>query len=366
MRLIFAMTTAVVATAACLATSPAEAQHGAPADGEWRSYAGDSGSTKYSPLDQITADNFGDLEVLWHWESVDSHLVHSTPGGDSLVAADTLFDILQAEEPDLWTAFDGVRQTRTQPSIRALVGDAAHGGRHPLREHPALPGRGRRRPHRQDPVGARSARLRVGHAGHRAMAPPGRGVLGERRRRPHRVGHRRRLPHRGRRQDRDPRRRLRRQRACGSHRRCAARDPRRARHPEPAAALLAVAAARHPRHRHRRLDHQRPDHHPRGDARVRPRLRRALRAAPLGLPHRAPERRRVRLGHLAERVVALQRQHQHLVDDERRRGTRLGLPADRHADERLTTAGTGWATTCSPRASWRSTWRPANASGTSR
>ena len=121
MRRIGALTTAVVATAACLATSPAEAQHGAPADGEWRSYAGDSGSTKYSPLDQITAGNFGDLEVLWHWESVDSHLVHSTPGGDSLVAADTLFDILQAEEPDLWTAFDGVRQTRTQPSIRSLV-----------------------------------------------------------------------------------------------------------------------------------------------------------------------------------------------------------------------------------------------------
>ena len=120
MRWIGALTAATT-IAGCLLAGPAEAQHGAPADGEWRSYAGDSGSTKYSPLDQITADNFGDLEVLWHWESVDSHLVHSTPGGDSLVAADTLFDILQAEEPDLWTAFDGVRQTRTQPSIRSLV-----------------------------------------------------------------------------------------------------------------------------------------------------------------------------------------------------------------------------------------------------
>ena len=114
-------TTAAVAVATCLAAGPAEAQYGAPADGEWRSYAGDSGSTKYSPLDQITADNFGDLDVRWHWESVDSHLVHSTPGGDSLVAADTLFDILQADEPDLWTAWDGVRQTRTRPSIRSLV-----------------------------------------------------------------------------------------------------------------------------------------------------------------------------------------------------------------------------------------------------
>ena len=24
---------------------------------------------KYSPLDQITADTFDDLEVLWHWGS---------------------------------------------------------------------------------------------------------------------------------------------------------------------------------------------------------------------------------------------------------------------------------------------------------
>ncbi|MCE2541731.1 MAG: PQQ-binding-like beta-propeller repeat protein, partial [Acidobacteria bacterium] len=120
MRWIHAATVAA-AMAACLAASPAEAQYGAPADGEWRSYAGDSGSTKYSPLDQITADNFGDLEVRWHWQSVDSHLVHSTGLGDSLVAADTLFDILQAEEPDLWTAFDGVSRTRSRPSIRSLV-----------------------------------------------------------------------------------------------------------------------------------------------------------------------------------------------------------------------------------------------------
>ena len=120
MRTIWAATASVV-VAACLVASPAEAQRGAPADGEWRSYAGDSGGTKYSPLDQITAENFGDLEVLWHWTSVDSHLVHSTPAGDSLVAAETLFDILQAAEPDLWTSWDGVRQTRARPSIRLLV-----------------------------------------------------------------------------------------------------------------------------------------------------------------------------------------------------------------------------------------------------
>ena len=107
--------------AAALAAGPAEAQYGAPASGEWRSYAGDAGSTKYSPLDQITAGNFADLEVLWHWRSVDSHLVHSTPAGDSLIAADRLFDILQEQEPERWTAWDGQTQTVSRPSISALV-----------------------------------------------------------------------------------------------------------------------------------------------------------------------------------------------------------------------------------------------------
>ncbi len=33
--------------------------------GAWRSYAGDVAGTRYSPLDQITADNFSDLEIAW-------------------------------------------------------------------------------------------------------------------------------------------------------------------------------------------------------------------------------------------------------------------------------------------------------------
>ena len=34
-------------------------------NGEWRSYAGDVRGTRYAPLDQITADNFNDLEIAW-------------------------------------------------------------------------------------------------------------------------------------------------------------------------------------------------------------------------------------------------------------------------------------------------------------
>ncbi|MGH9935422.1 MAG: PQQ-binding-like beta-propeller repeat protein, partial [Blastocatellia bacterium] len=39
--------------------------------GEWRYYGGDSGSTKYSPLDQINKENAGKLKIAWTWDSPD-------------------------------------------------------------------------------------------------------------------------------------------------------------------------------------------------------------------------------------------------------------------------------------------------------
>ena len=335
MRWILATTAAAVVAAACLAASPAEAQYGATADGEWRSYAGDSGSTKYSPLDQITADNFGDLEVLWHWQSVDSHLVHSTAGGDSLVAADTVFGMLQAEEPDLWTAFDGVSRTRTQPSIRSLVAtplmvDGVLYVSTPLYRAAAIDARTGETLWVHDPRAYESGNPAIAQWRHRGVAywenagdarivwATGDGFLIA-------VDAKTGLPAPD----------------FGDNGRVDLMDgvPRATRGERDILNLLPLSSQSPPLvirdTVHRRLDHQRPHHHPRGDAGIRPRLRRADRAAPVGLPHRAAERRRVRVGHLAGRVVALQRQHQHLVDDERRRGARLGLPADRHADERL-------------------------------
>jgi len=50
-----------VVLVACL--SPAAAQHGTK-DGQWRSYNGDSGSTKYAPLDQINKNNVTNLKIL--------------------------------------------------------------------------------------------------------------------------------------------------------------------------------------------------------------------------------------------------------------------------------------------------------------
>ena len=64
-------TVSMIVAAVVLAASAAFAQQGA-ADGEWRSFAGDLGSTKYSTLDQIDADNVGTLRVAWRRPLVDA------------------------------------------------------------------------------------------------------------------------------------------------------------------------------------------------------------------------------------------------------------------------------------------------------
>lgn len=43
-------------------------QSGAP-DGQWPSYGGDLGHTRYSGLDQINADNFAELELAWNFKT---------------------------------------------------------------------------------------------------------------------------------------------------------------------------------------------------------------------------------------------------------------------------------------------------------
>ena len=55
-----------------LAAAPAAGQPSAPlttADGEWPSYGGDAGHTRYSPLDRIDAANFGELEIAWRFRT---------------------------------------------------------------------------------------------------------------------------------------------------------------------------------------------------------------------------------------------------------------------------------------------------------
>jgi quinoprotein glucose dehydrogenase len=48
--------------------TPAAPQSGAK-QGEWPTYGGDPGNTRYPPLDQITADNFNKLQVAWRFST---------------------------------------------------------------------------------------------------------------------------------------------------------------------------------------------------------------------------------------------------------------------------------------------------------
>ena len=97
-----------------LSALPAIAQTGA-VNGEWRSYAGDPWGTKYAPFDQITADNFDDLELAWSWRSADTHLPFEHEQGVSLVPAETLFDRLEAANPDLWITRPSIGRLSTTP-----------------------------------------------------------------------------------------------------------------------------------------------------------------------------------------------------------------------------------------------------------
>ena len=58
---------AIVVTSLCWA-GQVSAQSGAK-DGEWTTYGGDLAHTRYSPLDQITAENFSELEVAWRFKT---------------------------------------------------------------------------------------------------------------------------------------------------------------------------------------------------------------------------------------------------------------------------------------------------------
>ncbi len=56
----------LILSAALFSALPVSGQRGTPA-GEWHFWGGDAWSTRYSPLDQINAENFSKLEVAWVW-----------------------------------------------------------------------------------------------------------------------------------------------------------------------------------------------------------------------------------------------------------------------------------------------------------
>ena len=63
---------------ALLVATSTSAQQGAT-DGEWRSYNGDIGATKYAPLDQINKANVGSLRIAWRRPAVDPSILAKAP-----------------------------------------------------------------------------------------------------------------------------------------------------------------------------------------------------------------------------------------------------------------------------------------------
>src|SRR6202165_6380370 len=59
---------ALILSLVVVASRTAAAQSGAK-NGEWTSYGADLGSTRYSPLDQINAGNFNQLEIAWRFKT---------------------------------------------------------------------------------------------------------------------------------------------------------------------------------------------------------------------------------------------------------------------------------------------------------
>ena len=275
------------------AGAAAPAQQGAR-DGEWRYYGGDSGSTKYSPLDQIDRGNVADLDIAWRWRSdnfgprldfnyqatplaVGGVLYTSAGWRRNVVAIDGatgetlwMYRLDEGDRGDVapvrassgrgvayWTdGGDDARIIHVTRGYHLVALDAATG--YPI---PGFGDQGRRRPLRRD--------LR------RARPPGG----GERPDRPELARPRRRRRHRG-----------------------------------------GGGAARH-----------RPRARVRG--RVRARVRRAHRRAAMDLPHHPPAGR-VRQRHVGERLVALQREHRRMGPDVGRPGARLRVPARRDPHQR--------------------------------
>ena len=69
MRLLSPLTLTCVTVALLGATGTAAAQAQGTANGEWPTYGGNLSHNRYSPLDQITAENFNELELAWRFNT---------------------------------------------------------------------------------------------------------------------------------------------------------------------------------------------------------------------------------------------------------------------------------------------------------
>jgi quinoprotein glucose dehydrogenase len=100
-----ALGAAALALAAVLA-GRLDAQNGnrpSTVRGEWPTYGADLSSSRYSPLDQITAANFSTLALAWRSRSPDAFLSMTLPGGAEWSAdARSVFAELTRLDPKRW------------------------------------------------------------------------------------------------------------------------------------------------------------------------------------------------------------------------------------------------------------------------
>ncbi|MBI3049737.1 MAG: pyrroloquinoline quinone-dependent dehydrogenase [Acidobacteria bacterium] len=96
----------VVISVLVLATTAGSAQRAerpSTARGEWPTYGGDLASSKYSPLDQIHAGNFGALRVAWRVKTPDAVLSMTLPNGAEWTATSReIFTELNRLNPKRW------------------------------------------------------------------------------------------------------------------------------------------------------------------------------------------------------------------------------------------------------------------------
>jgi glucose dehydrogenase len=94
LQLVRALCTVLCAAVLSTWAAPISGQERGTPPGEWLYWGGDAWSTRYSPLDQINADNFESLEVAWIWRGDNYSTVpqlgrhRSTPRGSSSVWPD--------------------------------------------------------------------------------------------------------------------------------------------------------------------------------------------------------------------------------------------------------------------------------------
>ena len=284
------------------------AQQPKRAPGDWPSYGGTNWSQKYSPLDQITADNFKNLKVAWTWRSPDHELLKTLPPYPEMpLNANGL--------KGTPLVVNGVMYMSTGLDQIAAI-DPATGATKWLYNPEAYKDGAQ-----ADVLGWQSKGVAYWTDGTR------RADLSR---------HARRLSARARREDRTADQDLRRRRQGRSDEGSSARDAQDAASHRRRAALhlRRFAAGRRARHGHRRIvDVGSHADHGVG-ARLRRGVRRAHRQIQMGVSHRAA-RRRVRRRHLEGSLEPLQRQRQRLVDDERRRRARSRVPAADDAEQRL-------------------------------